>query len=185
MSAFTTRTEIKIDTAHAELIKGLVIANKPQTLLELGVGGGKSVDATLAGLSFNQQAYDYTLVDNWLDFGGEIPPEVVEQYTDKVNIITSSEKDYIFSCNKKFDHIMSDADHQQSHLWFEYVYENLLNPGGILIYHDVNLFDLQSYPGLKEIYNKCKVTNKKYCLFNRNSLPDEKCERGLLVIFKN
>jgi predicted O-methyltransferase YrrM len=185
MSAFTTRTEIKIDTAHAELIRGLVIAHKPKVLLELGVGGGKSVDATLSALNFNQQTYDYTLVDNWLDFGGTIPPEVTDLYQDKLNIVTSAEKDYVQNCNKKFDFIMSDADHHQSHLWFEYVYDNLLNPGGILMYHDVNMIDPKAYPGLKEIYTKCKATKKSHYLFNKNSLPDERCDRGLLVIFKN
>ena len=185
MSAFTTRTEIKIDTAHAELIRGLVIAHKPKILLELGVGGGKSVDATLSALNFNQQTYDYTLVDNWLDFGGTIPPEVTALYQDKLNIVTSAEKDFVLNCKKTFDYIMSDADHQQSHTWFEHVYNNLLNPGGILIYHDVNMFDLQAYPGLREIYQKCQSTNKSHFLFNKNSLPDERCQRGLLVIFKN
>jgi hypothetical protein len=184
MSAFTDRAEIKIDTAHAELIRGLVMASKPRVLLELGVGGGKSLDATLSALAFNQQPYDYTLVDNWYDFGGSIPPEVTERYLDKINVVTSSERDYVFSCNKTFDFIMSDADHQQTHMWFDHVYDNLLNPGGILIYHDINIVE-PAYTHLREIYAKCMDTKKSHYLFNKNSLPDERCQRGLLVIFKN
>jgi predicted O-methyltransferase YrrM len=181
MDIFGKNDHVKIDQAHAELLKGLVVANKPKSILELGIGGGASADAILEGLAFNQQQYDYTLVDNWMDFGYKAPDIVVEKYSNKINLITSNEKDFVFSCRSSYDFIMSDADHESTDQWFEYVYENILNDSGILCYHDISVF----YPNLLTIYNKCKERKLSHKLFNRNSLSTEKCERGLLVIFKN
>jgi len=33
---------IKIDRCHADLLRGLIVAGKPRTVLELGIGGGTS-----------------------------------------------------------------------------------------------------------------------------------------------
>jgi len=183
MKPFGTDPNIKIDQAHADLLTGLVQANKPRTVLEMGAGGGASLTAILAGLEYNQQDYAYTLVDNWLDFGFKQPPEL-DQYRDRIQIITSAERDYVMNCNASYDFIMSDADHQNAEKWFDRVYNNLLNPNGILVYHDVNLFE-NDFPNLRlilEMVTKLKINHK---LFNVNSRPDERCQRGLLVIFKD
>ena len=187
---------VKIDVAHAHLLTGLVKANKPTTVLEFGIGGGESTDAILEGLEYNQQAYKYTLVDNWHDWMpdimkrvagavGECPAGVIEKYGTRIEIVTSTEQQYVFSCDKTFDFIMSDGDHHNADQWFEYVYENLLNPGGILIYHDVNLFDDDAFKNLITIYTRCQEYGISHQLFNRNSLPEERCQRGMLVIFKD
>lgn len=173
---------IKIDRAHADLLTGLIKAGKPKTVLELGIGGGQATDAILEGLVYNQQPYDYTLVDNWLDFGGVMPPIVAETYGDRVTIVTSGEREFVFSCKEKFDFIMSDADHHHTQEWFEYVYSELLNDDGILIYHDVTLVD--QFPNLIQILHRCQEFNLRHKLFNKDSLPGEMCFRGLLVIFK-
>jgi predicted O-methyltransferase YrrM len=196
MIPFGEDAGVKIDVAHAHLITGLVKANKPQTILEFGIGGGESTDAILEGLEYNQQAYKYTLVDNWHDWMpnimkrvagavGECPAGVIEKYGTRIEIVTSTEQQYVFSCDKKFDFIMSDGDHHNTDRWFEYVYENLLNHGGILIYHDVNLFDADAFKNLITIYTRCQEYGISHQLFNRNSLPKERCQRGLLVIFKD
>lgn len=182
---FGTREEVKIDVAHSELIKGLILAHKPVSILEMGVGGGQSTNAILSGIEYNAQDYNYTLVDNWLDFEGKCPQEVVDLYSDKMDIVTSDEKDFVFSTKDTYDFIMSDADHYQTDQWFEHVYDNLLNPGGILIYHDVNLIDENAFKNLITIYDRCKEQGKSHMLFNKNTLPTERCHRGLLVIFKN
>jgi len=187
---------VKIDVAHAHLVTGLVKANKPTTVLEFGIGGGESTDAILEGLEYNQQAYKYTLVDNWYDWMpdimkrvagavGECPAGVIEKYGNRVEIVTSTEQQYVFSCDKTFDFIMSDGDHFNTDKWFEYVYDKLLNHGGILIYHDVNLFDDDAFKNLITIYTRCQEYGISHQLFNRNSLPEERCQRGLLVIFKD
>ena len=175
---------VKIDQAHAELIYGLVVASKPVNLLELGLGGGKSVDSVLAGLEYNKQPYSYTLVDNWLDWNGSIPDGVEEKYANVLQIVTSDEKEFVYSCQQKYDFIVSDADHYRTDQWFKYVYDNLLEDNGILIYHDVDFFG-NSFPNLRQIYFTAVKNGYSFKLFNKNSLPGEQCQRGLMVIFKN
>jgi len=104
-------------------------------------------------------------------------------YADRVKIVTSDEKEFIFSTKNTYDFIFSDADHYRTEQWFEYVYDNLLEKDGILIYHDINFFE-NCLLNLREIYYICEKRNLKFKLFNKNSLPDERCHRGLLVIFK-
>ncbi len=116
-----------------------------------------------------------------------MPIEVKERYGEKINIVTSDEKDFVFSTKDKYDFILSDADHHHTNEWFRYVYDNLLLPNGILIYHDVNLFPEidGSFPNLLEILEECKNSNLHHVLFNKSTLPNERCHRGLLVIFKH
>ena len=111
-----------------------------------------------------------------------MPPIVQEKYSSRVNLVTSGEREFVFGCNEKFDFIMSDADHHHTQNWFEYVYSELLNDDGILIYHDVTL--ISQFPNLIQILHRCQEFNLQHKLFNKNSLPGEACDRGLLVIFK-
>lgn len=176
---------VKIDVAHASLLTALVQTNKSKTILEIGIGGGQATDAILDGLEFNQQPFEYDIVDCWLDWGGNKPDGIDEKYGSRCNIITSREKEFVFSTNKTYDFIMSDGDHHNTEKWFEHVFDKLLNPGGILIYHDINLIDDDSFPNLIEIYDRCKEYKLRHQLFNKNSRADERCQRGLLVIFKD
>jgi predicted O-methyltransferase YrrM len=181
---FGENDNVKIDIAHANLIKGLVQSHKPNNVLELGIGGGASADVIVEALEYNQKSYSFTIVDNWYDFSFTMPKEVEERYGKFAEIVTSDEKEYIFNCKEKYDFIMSDADHFNTEKWFDYVYDNILNENGILIYHDINIIE-DSFPNLREILYNCQRTNKNHYLFNMNSRTDERCYRGLLVIFKN
>ena len=174
---------VKIDKAHSKLLTGLVTANKPRDILELGLGGGESCDAILEGLEYNGQDYKYTIVDNWHDWGGALPQVVLDKYGDKCNIRTSTEEDFVYDTRDKYDFIMSDGDHHNTDQWFHYVYRNLLRDNGILVYHDVNLFSAE-FPNLRNIYHNVRNRNISHHLFNSNSLEGERCHRGLLVIFK-
>jgi predicted O-methyltransferase YrrM len=183
MQQFNTLDGIQVDEAHVALINGIVKSQKPVNILELGLGSGTTTDAILEALRFNQQPFKFTLVDLWLERGwnGQCPPEARAKYENDIEIITSDEREYVFGCSKTFDFIMSDADHINTQQWFEYVYADLLEPGGTLIYHDVTD---ASFPNLREIYEKCKRFNLRFTLFNKNSRSDERCQRGLLVIYK-
>ena len=187
MIMFGNNEMVKIDVVHAHLISGLVASHKSEKILELGVGGGGATDSILASIDYNGNNPSYTLVDNWIDFGRVMPQEVKERYGDRINIITSDEKDFVFSTKEQYDFIMSDADHHHTNEWFRHVYDNLLLPCGILIYHDVNLFPEidGSFPILLEILEECKRNNFHHILFNKSTLPNERCHRGLLVIFKH
>lgn len=179
-------SQVKIDTAHAELIKGLVMSSKPRTILEIGVGGGESADAIIAGLTYNQTEYSYDLVDCWLDWNGVMPPAIEQRYSKHCNIITSTEQQFVISTDKTYDFIMSDGDHHRADQWFEHVYDKLLNPNGILIYHDINVFnEPNGFPNLVRILTACEKYGLTHYLFNKNSRPEERCQRGLLVIYKN
>lgn len=184
---FGHNENVKIDLVHAHLVGGLVASLKPRSILELGVGGGRATDQILAAVEFNQNNPKYTLVDNWCDFGFNMPHEVQERYSEKINIVTSNEKDFVFATQEKYDFIMSDADHHHTNEWFDYVYANLLLPDGVLIYHDVNLYPEidGSFPNLLEILETCKAQNIHHKLFNKSTIPTERCHRGLLVIFKH
>jgi predicted O-methyltransferase YrrM len=177
---------VKIDTAHSNLLIGLVQSNKPKTMLEIGIGGGQATDAMLSALEFNQQPFSYDIVDCWWDWHGVKPEGVDEKYGDKCNIITSYEKDFVFSTDKTYDFIMSDGDHHSTDQWFEHVFDKLLNPGGILVYHDVTLIDKPNiFPNLRNIYYKAKDLGLRFHLFDKDSRSDERCWRGILVIFKD
>ena len=183
---FGTDESVKIDLAHAALIQSLVVCNKPESILEIGLGGGKSTDAILDGVAFNAiSPYQYTLVDNWFDWNGVRPEGVDEKYGKKLHIVDMDEREFVFSTKKTYDFIMSDGDHHRTDQWFEHVYENLLNPGGILIYHDVNFIDDDAFKNLQNIHHKAVEYGLKFKLFNKNSRPDERCQRGLMVIFKD
>ena len=171
---------IQIDTVHAKLLHGLVLADKPKSVLELGYGIGFATDEIYAALEHNQQPYTYTLVDNWLDYSD--PEQVRAKYNNKVDIVTANEKDFVFSCTEQYDFIMSDADHHATDQWFEYVYDKLLANDGILCYHDVMLTSM--FPNLYTIVERCEQYNLRYKVFDKSSLPGEMCFRGLIVIFK-
>jgi predicted O-methyltransferase YrrM len=181
---FDENEHVKIDQAHADLIYGLVVSHKPKKILELGVGGGKSADTILAAMKYNDNNADLYLVDNWYDFNFKMPQDVFDKYSDRAKIISSDEKEFVFNTKETFDFIMSDADHYNTDQWFRYVYEELLNDKGILIYHDINLYE-ESFVNLRNILSDCVELKLNHFLFNRNSLTGERCHRGLLVIFKN
>jgi predicted O-methyltransferase YrrM len=173
---------VAVDACHAALIQALVLSQKPQDLLEIGIGSGASTDAILAALAANGAHRSYTVVDNWLDFGGVLPESVRAKYAQRLRLVTADERDFVGACQERFDFIFSDGDHLHAHEWFERVYNDLLRDGGILIYHDVT--NVAMFPNLLGIYHACIEQRIAHYLFNRNSLATERCDRGLLVIFK-
>lgn len=169
---------VSIDECHADLLYGLIRAHKPASVLELGFGGGRSCDTILRGLRDNEQAgVPFTLVDNWGDWGNERPEHA---YRDGVNIVTEDERKFTHYCQESYDFIFSDADHGYAHEWFDITYGRMLNPGGVLCYHDVRL-----YENLWGIVEECRRLGLSHVVFEKNSIEGEWCERGLLVIFKN
>jgi predicted O-methyltransferase YrrM len=169
-----------IDTAHTYLIFSLIIASKPSKLLELGTGKGYATQSILAGIKYNERG-SLTCVDNLMDFGGIEPPFYTDLRNNGVNILAPmQEMEFIFSCKEKYDFIMSDADHAFSGTWTEMTFA-LLNPGGIVCYHDIG----DIYPNSKLSLEAAKFRGYPKILFNLNSRQGERCERGFLVIKKD
>lgn len=175
------RVMIEIDKAHRDLIYGLIVASKPKSILELGFGTGRTSNTIIEAINFNEIPVRYDIVDNWHDWGG-VKPEVVDQgwYKDYATFVTSTEEDFVMANYDKFkyDFIVSDADHANTHKWFWHIY-SMVRGLGILVAHDVG----GEYPGLHLITDMFGLGDK-YVIFNQNSRGDEKCDRGLLVIFK-
>jgi len=171
---------IAIDAAHCDLLYGLIRAQKPESVLELGFGEGASCLAMRRALLENgTPTARYVLVDDWTDWGGL--PFAAATDLRGVTLIEQSEETFVLSCQERFDFILSDADHQRTERWFERTYSDLLAPGGILCYHDVNNPD---FPNLRTLVDTCRENGLRYVVFDRSSSPGERCERGLLVIFK-
>ena len=185
MESYKNNETVKVDVAHAELVKSLIMCHKPKNILEFGYGGGRVTDKILEAISYNQNSPSYSVVDNWLDVGGVIPDGLLEEYKGRAEIITANEEDFVKNCKIKFDFIFSDADHYRTDRWFSSVYSDMLSDNGILIYHDIDLSGNAMFSNLKEIYKQTLEKKIKHYLFNKSSLASERCERGLLVIFKD
>lgn len=170
---------VKMDENHIDLIYSLIISSKPKKILEIGVGTGAVSLKLLNATEYNQITPDITCVDNFYDWNGQ-QPNGFEEFKDNFKFVISDEKSFVESCSEKFDFIVSDADHLRTNEWVDKTL-NLLNDGGILIYHDVTN---PSYPNLFEIVNYVRENQINYMIFNKNSLQNERCERGLLVIQK-
>jgi predicted O-methyltransferase YrrM len=181
---------VAIDDCHLDLVYGLVRAHKPENILELGVGSGRTTAYLVKALEKNENVKKLTLVDNWIDWKGD-KPEHITKFQDKVQLVESDELSFILQQNNTmYDFIFSDADHWNTHKWFEYVFFSTLKPGGILIYHDVSIAghcpkDGFRFPNLEEILVKCKKYGLSHMHFDRSSTKDEACWRGILVIFKS
>jgi len=173
--------EVKMDRCHFDLIYGLLVSHKPRSVLELGMGSGAGTNLILAAFDYNNiPNVHLTCVDNWLDWDYQKPKEV-KQYEDcGVEVITSTEYDFVTTCDSTYDFIISDTDHFRAEQWFDKTL-SLLNPGGLLIYHDVTNPEI---PNLARILQETREQGLIHLLLNKSTRLDEHCERGLLVIQK-
>ena len=170
---------ISIDSNHLSLIYSLIISHKPISCLELGIGSGATTQKIIEAFEYNEIEANIDCVDNFFDWQGNCPQHISN--LKGINIINSSEHDYLRSCLKKYDFIISDADHYNTHQWLVETL-NLLNPKGILIYHDVYNID---FPNLVTLIDQTKKMNLNHMIFSKNSKANERCNRGLLVIQKD
>lgn len=195
--------EIMMDACHMDLICGLVASLKPSRVLELGVGSGvltRRILQTLTNYGLNDS--QLTCVDNFSDFGGKCPAHLggfpgfdsrvcdFPGFDSRVSLCVMGELEFLMALRRAcgfeigplqvYDLIVSDADHNNTHLWMDKTLE-ILNPGGILIYHDVLNSD---FPNLRSLITQAGEKGLSHFVFSRNSVPSERCDRGLLVIRK-
>lgn len=172
----------RIDEAHCDLIYGLAVSLKPTFVLELGYGEGASARALWAAMQFNDNGCRYTLVDDWRAHGGHAPGLVPELLGVDLEVLSMTEADFYstFPQTDSYDLILSDADHEHSHQWFEQSLAMLRAPG-LLIYHDVAN---PNHPNLAKLVLEANVRGFSHLVFSKSSRPDEQCERGLLIISK-
>lgn len=171
---------IAMDKNHIELIYGIIISQKPKKVLEIGIGSGLLTQKILSAFAYNCMEINLDCVDNFFDWSGKIPSHILK--LKNINLIQTSEENFINTCETKYDTIISDADHFNSHKWIEKTCA-LLNDGGILIFHDITN---KMFPNLLSIISffESNTNTYSYVIFNKNSRNDERCDRGLLVVHR-
>lgn len=175
---------ISMDMCHVYTICGLAASLKPNRILEIGYGSGRLTHVLLECVAFYKiEATNYTIVDNLVEFGGTVPFLPVVDYAP--TLIVSDEGAFVKNCKDQFDLIISDADHQHSHEWFRDVVMNMLAPGGIAFFHDIEAKDLPNLSAnIEWMVANDKFHNLSWKVFNKSSLPGERCDRGLLMVMK-
>ena len=170
------RPAAAIDKAHVSLIFSTAISQKPESILELGIGTGLVTYALKHATIYNLKG-QITSVDSWVDWDGIEPPEIDNLRKNNINVIFSEEEKFVANCKDKYDLIVVDGDHTNGHKWAESIFD-LLNPGGIMFSHDINLF-----PNLKVYKEIADKRGYAYHLFDKSSRSDERCDRGFIIVY--
>jgi predicted O-methyltransferase YrrM len=172
---------LSLDLSHAALIMGVVAAKKPEQVLELGFGIGYGTDAIVQALTWNRKGR-LTVVDNWYDWQGREPDTTAPFKQRGVEFVVGSEEDFVRSAaDEKYDVLVSDADHLNSHKWLDQ-HLRIVRPGGVLFFHDVGPGSL--FPNLRQIVRDAKAMGLSHQLFAEDTRSDEYCHRGLLMVHK-
>jgi len=168
---------ISIDRSHAALIYGIIVAQKPSVVIELGMGVGYSTKIIMDAVRYNTMG-EFYCVDNWMQYGGLEPPWAEGLRQAGVQIIAPiDEEQYVTSCQDNFcDLLFSDADHDRSHEWLHH-HLRITKPNGFLFFHDTAGPD---YPGLKTLEGRMQHLPTYH--FRRSTRQDEWCERGMLMV---
>lgn len=173
--------DVMMDDCHIDLIRALVLAAKPQRILEIGVGSGVVTAALLDAIHENGSG-SLTLVDGFNDWNFQ-KPAGMNQLPTQVEFIQSLEQDFVRKSvleNRQFDFVVSDADHAHTGEWAVDTC-SIIAPGGLLIYHDATSEHCPSVATAVLV----ATTLAFQCLkFNRSSHAHERCERGLAVLQK-
>lgn len=175
----TTHPDVMMDDCHIDLIHALVLASKPKTVLEIGIGSGAVTMALLDAVKTNDNGGVVTCVDNFGDWNFH-SPEGFADIPQEVRFIASDERKFVMGCKETYDFVISDADHANTGEWFRETL-SLVNHGGILIYHDADSIHCPSVCGAVA---KARAMGLPVLVFNKSSHDWEQCERGLAIIKK-
>jgi predicted O-methyltransferase YrrM len=179
LATFDDRKLVAMDRSHNMFIVGSVLAQKPDAILELGMGSGYLTSSLVHALNYNQRG-SLTTVDSWLDTLGKEPPVVRDFRAAGVNIVCSQEKDFVSRAPADtYDLLISDADHAHSHEWFDQ-HSRIVKQDGLMFFHDTNNTEL--FPNLTTIEGQARERGFPHFHFTRNSRKDERCSRGLLFV---
>ncbi len=180
-AVLTTHPDVMMDDCHIDLIHALVLSAKPKSILEIGIGSGATTLAMLDAVKMNgNDAFLYS-VDNFGDWNGQTP-EGFDRLMGQRNFyfIEAKEEDFVKGIKCPYDFVVSDADHAHTGEWFKETLA-LVNPGGILIYHDATS---PHCPSVCSVVDQARAMGLPLMIFNKSSQPWEQCERGLLIIKK-
>lgn len=176
------RREAAPDICHNMLLFGTILSQKPEKVLELGVGTSFTSNTILYALAYNKKG-KLTCVDNmgdWNGHEGNVTPDIIKRIEENgANFILSTEENYVKNClENSYDLVVSDADHNCAHLWKEELFR-LTKPNGFIFFHDVTN---RGFPGLYEYVQYCIDKNIPHYVFNESSRQDEQCQNGWLMV---
>lgn len=175
--------DVGMDSCHYLQIIGSLVAKKPQRVLEIGIGTALLTVGLIMGLRYNQCGV-LTCVDNWGDWQGIEPPEIVSLREAGVTVLAPiEERLFISECpDNTYDFVISDGDHKNSASWVD-DYFRITKPDGFIYFHDTNNHD--RFPSLALIEKRVKELGLTHFHFTQSSRTDERCERGLLFVINN
>lgn len=171
-----------LDYAHAHLIAGLILAHKPKTVLELGVGSAYLTRVVLEALLENGSG-KLTSVDNFFDWNGAKPSHIEQLQLEHPDwlLIVEDESVYLRKLvSEKYSFIILDGDHTRGYQTASYLFRSA-ETGSILCFHDTQseIFRL-----LGRLPKRCTQLGFPAIHFTAKSRPDERTDRGLLVVSK-
>lgn len=175
--------EVAIDRSHNMFIIGALLSQKPDDVLELGIGTGYLTVSLVHALRYNGKG-KLTCVDNWGDArGGDMEDVAGNLRMAGVNVVAPMEERafLVNSPDNAYDFLISDADHVNSGTWVD-EHLRVVRPGGILFFHDTN--NTVDYPNMALITQRVRELDLPHYHFTKSSRPDERCERGLLFVTK-
>lgn len=181
-----------VDIAHAMLLFGVILSQKPKDILELGIGTGVVSETILNAVKYNSNEYKYDAVDFCMVFSDKTKRYEYQgnwayptrQYIEKlrqenVNLIGLDEKVFVENCDSnKYDLIISDADHNRAGEWAEHIFR-ICKPNGIIFFHDICC---KEYTSLQKYLDYVKENSIPHYIFNECSRSDEICYRGWLMV---
>jgi len=172
--------ESAMDSCHYLQIVGSLLAKKPESVLEVGIGTAQLTVGLVMGLLFNQKG-TLTCVDNWSEWQGVEPSEIAALRTSGVHVVAPvEERDFLIGCaSDSFDFVVSDGDHRNSGTWVD-EYFRITRPDGFIYFHDSN--NIGMFPGIARIRQRVQCLGLPHYHFMQNSRKDERCERGLLLV---
>lgn len=179
LSNFDDKNPVAIDLAHNFFIIGSVLAKKPQSVLELGMGSGYLTSSLVHALQYNN-AGTLTTVDSWYDTDGREPAVVSDFRKSGVNVVLSTEEQFVSrAATDEYDFLISDADHMRSFEWLDQ-HVRIVKPDGIMFFHDTN--NPEMFPGLATLERQIAERRLPYFHFKQDSRRGERCSRGLLFV---
>lgn len=180
LANFPSTNAVAMDLAHVALIVSVVLAKKPDAVLELGVGSGGLTRALLAAIRYNQKGA-LTSVDNFCDWGGTKPSHIEDLESAGARIVEADEGAFLADASpNQFDIIISDGDHVNALFHIERVFA-VARENAVLFFHDTNNPD---HARLSKIEPLVRAAGIPSYHFTEISRPDERTDRGLLAVVK-